>query len=272
MEAFDFAVRLGPVRAGAFVDDAGLVERVAPDPRLVAGTVVGQGPFDVYAVVGELRVSRCQSSAAVTPCSSLRISEYANRVRSSSAVWMNRYPTDERRTADAWPRPCALQPPPSGIPESFLTSTWTSSPGRSRSYRRTGSRSVARSPRSRRPSPAARRIDCAVDAAIPTSCAMWSAPHRRRRRSRITSRRVGASVRFGDRCGRDDRSRSPAEPSARNRSRHLRTVFASTWNRCAVASIGQPCSTTQPTIRSRPFGVNTAFGCWLLAWSTSPPE
>jgi hypothetical protein len=33
----------------------------------------------------------------------------------------------------------------------------------------------------------------------------------------------------------DDRSCSPASPSASHRSRHLRTVFVSTWNRSAVA-------------------------------------
>ena len=32
----------------------------------------------------------------------------------------------------AWPRPWIRQPPPVGMPEIFLTSTWTSSPGRSR--------------------------------------------------------------------------------------------------------------------------------------------
>ena len=60
----------------------------------------------------------------------------------------------------------------------------------------------------------------------------------------------------GDRCGRELRSNSPASPSATNRSRHLRTVLASTWNRSAVASIVQCCSSTQATIRRRPSGVN----------------
>ena len=73
------------------------------------------------------------------------------------------------------------------------------------------------------------------------------------------------AVRFGERFGRDDRSKRPASPSARNRSRHLRTVLASTWNRSAVASIVQPASSTSATIRRRPSGVNGAFGCWLLA-------
>ena len=45
---------------------------------------------------------------------------------------------------------------------------------------------------------------------------------------------------FGDRRGRELRSIRPSAPSARNRSRHLRTVLASTWNRSAVASIVQP--------------------------------
>lgn len=67
------------------------------------------------------------------------------------------------------------------------------------------------------------------------------------------------------------RSQRPAVPSERNRSRHLRPVFESTWNRSAVASIVHPRSRTQSTIRRRPSGVSGAFGCWLLACDTSPP-
>lgn len=71
---------------------------------------------------------------------------------------------------------------------------------------------------------------------------MWSAPQRRLRRSRRHRRRSAIGVRFGDRCGRDDRSNNPASPSATYLSRHFRTVFASTWNRSAACSIVQPPS------------------------------
>ena len=61
------------------------------------------------------------------------------------------------------------------------------------------------------------------------------------------------------------RSNHPSSPSVKNRSLRLRTVLASTWNRSAVASIVQPLVMTQSTMRRRPFGVSTAFGCWVLA-------
>ncbi len=91
------------------------------------------------------------------------------------------------------------------------------------------------------------------------------APHRRFRRNWITRRRNWRRVRFGDRCGRDERSNNPDTPSATNRSRHLRTVLASTWNRSAVTATDQPCSSTHPTMRRRPSGVSGALGCWDLA-------
>ncbi len=55
-------------------------------------------------------------------------------------------------------------------------------------------------------------------------------------RSRITSRRQRRGVRLGECFGRLERSRRPASPPTRNRSRHWRTVLPSTWNRSAVAS------------------------------------
>ena len=109
--------------------------------------------------------------------------------------------------------------------------------------------------------PRARKIRCTVDDAIPTSNAIRSAPQRRFRRNRSTRARRDREVSFGDRCGRLERSNSPSLPSATNRSRHFRTVFASTWNRCAVASIVHPATKTHSTIRRRPSGVNGALGC-----------
>lgn len=48
--------------------------------------------------------------------------------------------------------------------------------------------------------------------------------------------------RIGERCGRDDRSRKPSAPSARNRSRHSRTVLAST---ALAGSAGAPESSAR---------------------------
>jgi hypothetical protein len=53
VEAFDLAVGLGPVGAGAFVGDVGVGERAGPVTGAIAGAVVGQCSFDVDAVGGE---------------------------------------------------------------------------------------------------------------------------------------------------------------------------------------------------------------------------
>ena len=67
VEPFDFAVGLGPVGAGAFVGDAGLVEDGPPEAGSVAGAVVGEDSFDADAVLGEERVGsmpeRCCAGA-----------------------------------------------------------------------------------------------------------------------------------------------------------------------------------------------------------------
>ena len=49
-----------------------------------------------------------------------------------------------------------------------------------------------------------------------------------------------------------DRSSDRRLPSARNRSRHLRTVFASTWNRSAVASSSSPARAHRPPCDAAP--------------------
>ena len=53
VEAFDFAVSLGPVGPGAFVADPGADEDVAEGPGAVAGAVVGHHPLDRHPVGGE---------------------------------------------------------------------------------------------------------------------------------------------------------------------------------------------------------------------------
>lgn len=76
---------------------------------------------------------------------------------------------------------------------------------------------------------------------------------------------TSGGVAFGEVFGRLDRSNRPSSPSSRNRSRHFVTVFASTWNFPAAASMVQPASITNRTILWRPIGVSDAFGCWVVA-------
>lgn len=69
----------------------------------------------------------------------------------------------------------------------------------------------------------------------------------------------GIASRAGLRRGRDDRSRRPVAPSAVNRSRHLRTVFASTPLTAATAVAVQPSAGSTMSIRL--CGVVRAFWC-----------
>jgi len=63
--------------------------------------------------------------------------------------------------------------------------------------------------------------------------------------------------------GRDERSMSPAEPSASNRFNHLRAVRGQTPAACAAASGVRPLRIAR-TIRSRPSGVSRAFLCMFI--------
>src|SRR4051794_41369497 len=56
VQAFDLAVGLWPVGAGAFVGDAGRGHGLAPGGGFVAGAVVGQHPFDGDAAGGGERL------------------------------------------------------------------------------------------------------------------------------------------------------------------------------------------------------------------------
>ena len=101
--------------------------------------------------------------------------------------------------------------------------------------------------------------------------AMRAAPKRWRARRSSTWARFAGEVAQGHERGLLGWSWSPQEPWARKRSRHLRTVLASTWKRSAVASTVQCRSSTHRTIRARPVGVSTALGCWRVALLMSPP-
>ncbi len=108
-----------------------------------------------------------------------------------------------------------------------------------------------------------------------------SPPVRRWRRSAATCSAMGAGVRLGDRCGRDERSCKPLTPSDRKRLTHLRTVLTHTPMAVATAMGGCPSSKTRRTRISRPVGVKTAF-LWMpipspldsqcLATSASPVQ
>src|SRR5208283_3246838 len=73
----------------------------------------------------------------------------------------------------------------------------------------------------------------------------------------------GLGVGCRSRCGREERSCNPANPSRRYRSTHFRTVRGQTPAASATASGVCPLSTCR-TIRSRPRGVSRAFLCTFI--------
>jgi hypothetical protein len=72
--------------------------------------------------------------------------------------------------------------------------------------------------------PKRRRMRWAVAGDTPTSAAICL-PVWRCRRNVSTVARVATGVWLGDEWGRDERSRNPSTPSARNRLTHLATFF-----------------------------------------------
>lgn len=259
MEPFDLPVGLEPVGAGPFVGDARVNARMDPGLGAIAGTVVGQDALDGDALGGkggDGALPEPGSGVASFVVQDLGVDHSGAVVQGGVEVAV----ADAAVTTSAVLGAPAVHAPPAAVTDAGeLLDVHVGQLTRSFPL------VALRSPRSSRPSPAPRRSDWTVDAAIPTSRAMRSAPHRWRLRRRITRRRPARGVRFGERRGRLERSKSPPPPSASIRSRHFRTVLGSTWNRSAVASTVQPRSRTQATIRRRPSGVNTAFGCWDLA-------
>ncbi len=88
-------------------------------------------------------------------------------------------------------------------------------------------------------------------------------PHRRDTRRPITRRSRRRGVRWGQVCGRLERSTMPALPCSRYRLAQRRAVVTETPNRSAARAGGQPSSTTHRARRSLPVGVKVA-----LAWDT----
>ena len=94
----------------------------------------------------------------------------------------------------------------------------------------------------------------ATVAGLRRTCAAILRQVRRARRSCTIRRRLFLSVRR-HRCGRDDRSCSPAEPSSRNRRNHFQPVRSLTPAASLASSTLQP-SSTRPTSRARLAGVS----------------
>jgi hypothetical protein len=68
-----------------------------------------------------------------------------------------------------------------------------------------------------------------------------------------------SGVRCGIDIGADERSNSPASPSARYRLIHFEQVRSLTPAASAAAASDHPCSSTRSTIVSRPFGPSGAL-------------
>ena len=98
------------------------------------------------------------------------------------------------------------------------------------------------------------------------TCMAICLPVQRCRRSRSISATTAAGVGKRIRCGRDERSCKPANPSRRYRSTHFRAVRRQTPAASATAFGVCPLSTCR-TIRSRPRGVSRAFLCMFIRFS-----
>jgi hypothetical protein len=93
----------------------------------------------------------------------------------------------------------------------------------------------------------------ATDGCVGFQATMWPMPIVARRNRSISST-TAWGVGCRSRCGREERSCNPANPSRRYRSTHFRTVRGQTPAASATASGVCPLSTC-PTIRLRPRGV-----------------
>ena len=116
--------------------------------------------------------------------------------------------------------------------------------------------------------PSRRKTRLTVADETPTSTAICLPVQRCRRSRSIFSITVWGVGRCS-RCGRDERSCNPANPSRRYRPTHLRTVRGQTSAASATVSGVCPLSTCR-TIRSRPRGVSRAFLCmfiWFSPWN-----
>ena len=222
MEALHLAVGLGSSRTGLLHDGVRRDARAVPEPGAVAGAVVGDDAFAGDAVGGE---PGCCAAPESRGGDGLFVVEDLG-VDDAGAVIERGVDVAVTDAGLGRTRVVAV-----GFP---TTTSWGS---RRASSRRHGS---------------ARRVVPAGNARL----VRWPGHHDRGAHtppgsgstapSRPPTRpRTRCGPHPSDACcadarrGRLERSNKPSGPSARNRSRHLRTVFASTWNRSAVASIVQ---------------------------------
>ena len=143
MEALDLAVGLGPVGPGALGGDAEAGAGAQPKAGAVAGAVVAQDALDGDpggGVPGVRAGQECGGGflASRRPGSRCRPAGSGRRGRCAGSRSPGRgLAVAAWRRAGSWwawllrlPGPARTrQPPPSGMLPSFLTSTWTSSPG-----------------------------------------------------------------------------------------------------------------------------------------------
>ena len=108
------------------------------------------------------------------------------------------------------------------------------------------------------PSPIRASTAETVESGIPNTIAI-SAPVIRKRRSAAIACTRSSAVRCGTDRGTEERSSSPACPSARYRRTHLPHVRSLTPAAAAAAVSDHPLSTTRRTIVNRPFGPSGAL-------------
>ena len=108
------------------------LERRVEVAAAVAGAIVDHHALDGNPEAGKEGEAAVHERRA-GPLSSGSSSAQAKREKSSTATCRHDEPMPEYPLEESLPRPSALQPPPSDILATFLTSTWRSSAGRSRS-------------------------------------------------------------------------------------------------------------------------------------------
>ena len=125
------------------------------------------------------------------------------------------------------------------------------------------------------PSPTRRSTADTVESAIDNSSAISAADIRSLRNATIASTR-SEGVRWGTRFGADERSSSPASPSARHLASHFETVRSLTPAAAAASASDHPDSILA-TIRRRLFGQVLALACNCIRcppwdwWPKTPP-
>ena len=236
------------------------------DAAAVAGAVVGEDLFDGDAVVGEESsglASRTRRRWRLVRRRGSRCRRDGCRRRRQSARSGSRPAC--LACAPWWPRPCARQPPPAGIRPSFLTSTCTSSPGRSvldaadHSARWAGpSTQAVQSETARAPDARSRRARRAM--------APMRAGPSLRSTQRLDRRSSAPWRRSGNDCGRLERSTRPGSAFV---APPRPTTCTRSAGRCPSpprhGRPGVPAGSASIIVR-RPSGVSRALPC------TEPPE